>query len=207
MANKKMEVRYKDWSPDQPLLDAQWELYVTKVITGMHKEKASVESGYNKKWSYELDKNPYIRARMVYLQTLAAEEATVSVSWWLKRMKAIADSDVTDVVKWLHTEDEQGNSKPCLEAIESDLLPEYVRQSIKKVKITYSMLGDSMDIEFQMHDKLAALKTLGDYLGVTGKDAKPPKNLDGVARQMDEDEGRSLTNEDLDAIRRLAWKT
>lgn len=221
----------QNWTPDQPLPNERWELWVCKVLSGMSRNEAAAECGYNVKYTATLIKNQQIKGRMLWLQEQAAEKVQVTQGWWLREMHAIASSDLTDVMRWTNkpqpagftgpvdlpdddegdvpgavpNEEESLRVMPAVEVTPSDELPDRVRQALKKVKISYNSLTESVDLECQMHDKMAALKILGEYLGLIGKDARQRKPVEGVVREMEVDDGRGLTNDDLEAIRRVAW--
>ena len=72
-------------------------------------------------------------------------------------MLSIAGSNLTDVIQW----DVAGN----INLIDSASLPAHVQKSIKKIKVTPGAYGNSIEVE--MHDKLAALRVMARYHGLT----------------------------------------
>lgn len=74
-----------------------------------------------------------------------------------QELLSIAASNITDVLTW----DQHGG----VNLLSTDQIPEHVRRSIKKVKITPNQYGNSIEVE--MHDKLAALRVMARYHGLT----------------------------------------
>jgi hypothetical protein len=74
-----------------------------------------------------------------------------------KELLSIAGSNLTDVIQW----DVAGN----INLIDSASLPAHVQKSIKKIKVTPGAYGNSIEVE--MHDKLAALRVMARYHGLT----------------------------------------
>lgn len=74
----------------------------------------------------------------------------------IHELEAIAASEVTDVISW--TADGQVAMKP------SDELSHGARKAIKKVKVTPTRLGSSIEVE--MHDKMGALRMLAKHHGL-----------------------------------------
>jgi hypothetical protein len=74
----------------------------------------------------------------------------------IHELEAIAASEVTDVISW--TADGKVNMKP------SDELSHGARKAIKKVKVTPTRQGSSIEVE--MHDKMGALRMLAKHHGL-----------------------------------------
>jgi hypothetical protein len=74
-----------------------------------------------------------------------------------QELLSIAGSNLTDVIQW----DVAGN----INLIDSASLPAHVQKSIKKIKVTPGAYGNSIEVE--MHDKLAALRVMARYHGLT----------------------------------------
>lgn len=74
-----------------------------------------------------------------------------------KELLSIAGSNLTDVIQW----DVAGN----INLVDSASLPAHVQKSIKKIKVTPGAYGNSIEVE--MHDKLAALRVMARYHGLT----------------------------------------
>lgn len=74
----------------------------------------------------------------------------------VQELEAIASGEITDVLSW----DEMGN----VGVMASDRLSDRARRSIKKVKITPTAHGNTVEVE--MHDKLSALRLLAKHRGL-----------------------------------------
>lgn len=74
-----------------------------------------------------------------------------------QELQAIAASNITDVLKWT----ESG----AMALLRTDDIPQHVQKAIKKVKVTPNQYGNAIEVE--MHDKLAALRVLARYHGLT----------------------------------------
>ena len=74
----------------------------------------------------------------------------------VQELEALSSSEITDVLTW----DEMGR----VQVRASDQLSARARRAIKKVKITPSEEGNT--IEAEMHDKLSALRLLAKHRGL-----------------------------------------
>lgn len=74
-----------------------------------------------------------------------------------QELLSIAASNITDVLSW--------DSTGMVHLRGVNEIPEHVKKSIKKVKITPNQYGNAIEVE--MHDKLAALRVMARYHGLT----------------------------------------
>ena len=74
----------------------------------------------------------------------------------VQELEALSSSEITDVLSW----DEMGR----VQVRASDQLSARARLAIKKVKITPSEEGNTIEVE--MHDKLSALRLLAKHRGL-----------------------------------------
>ncbi len=74
----------------------------------------------------------------------------------IQELEALSSSEITDVLSW----DEVGR----VQVRASDQLSARARRAIKKVKITPSEEGNTIEVE--MHDKLSALRLLAKHRGL-----------------------------------------
>lgn len=74
-----------------------------------------------------------------------------------QELLSIAASNITDVLTW--------DSTGMVHLLGTNQIPEHVKKSIKKVKITPNQYGNAIEVE--MHDKLAALRVMARYHGLT----------------------------------------
>jgi len=74
-----------------------------------------------------------------------------------QELLSIAASNITDVLTW----DQHGG----VSLLSTEQIPDHVKRSIKKVKITPNQFGNAIEVE--MHDKLAALRVMARYHGLT----------------------------------------
>jgi len=74
----------------------------------------------------------------------------------VQELEALSSSEITDVLTW----DEMGR----VQVRASDQLSARARRAIKKVKITPSEEGNTIEVE--MHDKLSALRLLAKHRGL-----------------------------------------
>ena len=77
-----------------------------------------------------------------------------------QELAAIGASELTDVISW----DETGR----VTVVDSDLLPERIKRSIKKLKVLPTQYGNQIEVE--MHDKLSALRLLAKHYGMLNVD-------------------------------------
>ena len=80
----------------------------------------------------------------------------VRVQAVVQELEALSSSEITDVLSW----DEMGR----VQVRASDQLSARARRAIKKVKITPSEEGNTIEVE--MHDKLSALRLLAKHRGL-----------------------------------------
>ena len=74
------------------------------------------------------------------------------------------------------------------------------------MKLTWNRVSETLELEVQMHDKIQPLRMLGEYLGLIGSKAgQNSRPVESIVREMVEDEGRSLTPENMKQIRQVAW--
>ena len=78
-----------------------------------------------------------------------------------QELAAIGASELTDVISW----DETGK----VTVVDSTLLPERIKRSIKKLKVAPTQYGNQIEIE--MHEKLAALRLLAKHYGMLNVDS------------------------------------
>lgn len=123
------------------------------------------------KVAHILLKNPLIKAAIEKQSKKMTDEAEIDAAWIIKRLKAIADSDVRELV------DESGAIKDVSKFSEKSSIAlssiEVYEEKIKGFKI-----GETKKIKFW--DKVKALELLGkhvkmftDKLEHTGKDGEP----------------------------------
>lgn len=89
-----------------------------------------------------------------------------------QELLAIAASNVTDILTWDHA----GN----VSVKASNELPLHVQKSIKKIKVVPNEWGNQ--IELEMHDKLAALRVMARYHGLSepNQDADKRPSILGI---------------------------
>jgi hypothetical protein len=73
-----------------------------------------------------------------------------------QELATIAASDITEVMSW----DEQGR----VTLKDAKDVPLHTRKAIKKVKVTPTRMGNSIEVE--MHDKVSALRMLAKHHGL-----------------------------------------
>ena len=100
------------------------------------------------------DKRPTVRQRRADLEAREAERREAVV----QELEAIASGEATDVIQW----DAMGQ----VTLTPSDQLPARARRSVKKVKVTPNQFGNVIEVE--MHDKLSALRLLGEASRLVG---------------------------------------
>ena len=88
-------------------------------------------------------------------RALASQDAELQKAV-LQELEALGGSEITDVLSW----DAQGN----VEFLGSDHLSHRARKAIKKVKVTPTREGNSIEVE--MHDKMASLRLLAKHAGL-----------------------------------------
>tara|TARA_R110000796_G_C14518460_1_gene430644 strand:+ start:284 stop:694 length:411 start_codon:yes stop_codon:yes gene_type:complete len=79
-----------------------------------------------------------------------------------QELAAISASELTDIMSW--------DSTGRVTVIDSELLPERTRRSIKKMKVSPTQYGNQIEIE--MHDKLSALRVLAKHYGMLNVDTQ-----------------------------------
>jgi len=82
-----------------------------------------------------------------------------------QELAAIGASELTDIISW----DDTGR----VTVINSELLPERTKRSIKKMKVSPTQYGNQIEIE--MHDKISALRLLAKHYGMLNVDTQQNK--------------------------------
>jgi len=122
---------------------------------------SSAQNVQNKYWNASVSKSEPLSVRQARA-ALKSEDENLREAV-TKELTAIAASELTDVLTW----DENG----IVTLTGTDQLPDRVKKAIKKVKVTPSKAGTSIEVE--MHDKIAPLRLLAKHTGM----------LDGVQDQ------------------------
>jgi len=92
-----------------------------------------------------------------------------------QELAALASSDITDVMNW--------NERGAIELKSADDIPINARRAIKKIKVTPTRAGNSIEIE--MHDKVSALRMLAKHHGLleVGNDKTNRPSVIGINLQ------------------------
>jgi phage terminase small subunit len=109
----------------------------------------------------KLNNKPHVRAAIQYLMKKVAERIEVTADRILQGLAAIAFTNMKDVASW-------GPGGVVVK--ESDSLSLRASTAIAEAFDTPKR-GRGV----KLHDKLAALKLLGEHLGIFGKDASAPQ--------------------------------
>ena len=78
-----------------------------------------------------------------------------------QELAAIGASELTDILSW----DDNGRTT----MLSSDQISEKAKRSIKKMKVTPTKYGNQL--EFEMYDKIAALRLLAKHYGMLNVDS------------------------------------
>lgn len=154
------------------MLTAKRKAFITEYLKDFNGTQAAIRAGYSERTANEqaarLLANSAIKNAIQEHQAKAAEKAGVSLEWWLKRMRQLAEFDPRKYF------DEQGNLLPIAKlddeaaaALSGIEVVELERQpgSVKKVKFT---------------DRRAALDLIGKHLGVYSADNKMDITVDNL---------------------------
>lgn len=132
------------------------------------KTKAEIRSGYAPGCGPSL-KDPRIIAEIEENKTRHAARINISVDWVLDSYRRIATGSLADYFEIKHTDDGQAYIQPSFKKTTPDQL-----RNLKKMKM------GKYGLELEIHDPLAALAKIGQYLGISGKDEGDDGNGDGT---------------------------
>tara|TARA_R100000654_G_scaffold37844_2_gene63450 strand:- start:371 stop:769 length:399 start_codon:yes stop_codon:yes gene_type:complete len=82
-----------------------------------------------------------------------------------QELASIGASELTDVITW--------DSSGKVTIVDSEMLPDRTKRSIKKLKVMPTQYGNQ--IELEMHDKLGALRLLAKHYGMLNVDTSQNK--------------------------------
>ena len=82
-----------------------------------------------------------------------------------QELASISASELTDVITW--------DSSGKVTIVDSEMLPDRTKRSIKKLKVMPTQYGNQ--IELEMHDKLGALRLLAKHYGMLNVDTSQNK--------------------------------
>ncbi len=150
-----------------PLKNTRRERFAVLVAAGSTQIKAHKDSGYkpNDVRASRLAADPEVAARILELQSTAANEAMVTIEMVVDELRRVAFSDMSDYLSF-------GPAGVSLRS--SDELNEDAFRSISEVSETVNVTGGSR--KFKLHDKLKALELLGKHVGAfkADNDQKEP---------------------------------
>lgn len=136
---------------------------------------------------------PSVQRRLRELREQRAVRLDLKADRVLSELLDISEAKITDVMEW------DGDS---LRVKPSSEIPEHIAKAIKRLKIrrtvrTDQATGDeieTIDYDLEMYDRLAALKAMGDHLGLFTPKETPSENNTTI---------NLFTNMDADSIRAL----
>lgn len=145
-------------------LSAKEIIFVEHVVKGEPLAKAAQKAGYAKGHSYhqgsQMAKRPHVQAAIAKLMAKAAARIEISAEAVLQEVAAIAFSDLRNYATW-------GVGGVVIK--ESAQLGQRDARALAEV---YDAPKRGKGVK--LYDKLAALKLLGEYVGVFKKDTPPP---------------------------------
>ena len=147
--------------------------FVEEYPVDFNATAAAVRSGYSEKTARAIGAEnltkPHIAEAIQKTMAEISEKAEITVEQIVEELRLVAFSDMRNYVKW-------GSRGIRLKASEG--LDEDVARVVAEVSQTETVSGGS--IKFKLHDKLSALKMLGQYKQmfverkeITGKDDGP----------------------------------
>lgn len=138
--------------------------FIEHVIKGNTLAASALKAGYAKKSvrrrGYELNKRPHIQAAIQKLMATAAARIDITANSILQEVAAIAYSDIRNYASW----------GPAGVVIKDSA--QVTPQAAVAVAEVFD--GPKRGKGVKLYDKLAALKMLGEYVGVFKKDAISP---------------------------------
>ena len=154
-------------------LTVKQQKFIQHIVEGKSQSESYALAGYSIKNRNSQDamastllRNAKVSAAIQKGRDKLAKKHEIKSEQIINELKGIGLSNLTDVVNW----DEAGE----LKITASEDLPDSVKAGIKKIKskktIYYNKSGDNthdtIDIEFEMHNKVPALEKLGVYKGL-----------------------------------------
>ena len=186
-----MHPDWAGWSRDNPFQCSQRELkLVASYMSGETKKQAAIDGGYTgnnpSRYGREVMMRERVRQEITRQANKQARDITYDPAKVLHCLVMIAEANLVDGIMYT-----KNGVKPKLRDLST--MPPEVKYAIKSVKI-----GKNGTLTIELHDKIQALRMLGEFFNMWGSDrgrgAGPEKGEGGEAlneaivfeRRMDE---------------------
>ncbi len=162
-------------------LNLRQDKFVREYVKTMNGEQSAIAAGYSPKtarvMASQLLTNVNVQRLLMELKSQRDEKLGVDAEWVIKRLMAIADSDVGDLY------DESGKLRPMNE------VPKEVRKCISGVDV-FENFADGTQIgetrKIKLWEKTRALESLAKHLGMYKPDTEVSVNIQLTESQADE---------------------
>ncbi len=135
-------------------LDDRWNTFAAEYCVDFVVARAAARANVNLPSAYAMINDPRVIALIKEAKRKASERVNISIDNTLEQLRMVANADIVDVLDALsHVEGET-----LTERLRK--LPDEVRYAIKSIKWTKN------GPEIVMHDKLVAIKMIGQYFGL-----------------------------------------
>lgn len=136
-------------------LSERWKLFAVEYCIDFVVSRAAERAGVSLPAAYRMIGDPRIVAMIKEAKRKVSERVNISMDNTLEQLRMIANGDVVDVLDALGQVEPGGSLADALRQ-----LPIETRYAIKSIK--YTRNGP----EIVMHDKVAAVKMIGQYYGM-----------------------------------------
>jgi hypothetical protein len=168
-----MDPDWAGWSRENPFQCSALELgMVASVMDGMTKKKAALDAGYEGNYPTRYGREVLMRERvqqeMKRQANTQARDITYDPAKVLHCLVMIAEADIVDAL--IHS---QTTAKLKLTNLAN--LPQAVKYAIKSIKFS-----PSGQVKIELHDKLRALRMIGEFFNMWGAESGRGGGGDGA---------------------------
>lgn len=139
---------------------------VDNYMKGMSKRDALFHAGYSGSYGTTSANSVFgrddVKQEIKRMQDISSKKASITLDWWLERVRAIADANLGDVLSW----DEEGVPKLDYSRMSNDM--KYALGSVKLRNYKMGRGDDAMpvtEMTVELQSKLKALELIGRHLG------------------------------------------
>ena len=154
---------------DVDALSERAKQFCAEYCVDFYKTKAEIRAGYAPGCGPSL-KDPRILAEIEENKKRHSARINISVDWVLDSYRRIATGNLADYFEIKHTESGQAYIQPSFKKTTPDQL-----RNLKKMKM------GKYGLEIEIHDPIAALGKIGQYLGMSGTSDGNDGNEDRTA--------------------------
>lgn len=151
--------------------------FVRQYLLDLNARRAAIRAGFSeesaKKASVQLLRDEWVREEIRDAMAARAARTELSADRVLKELAAIAYVDIRDLMSWTGTQ---------ITLKDSSILRAEDAAAVAGLKPHFSPTTGDCTVEMKLHDKVAALRLLGQHFGLWGRLVAPG---DGAGAQAD----------------------